>query len=272
MNPLELYQKILNQRLNHLEEDQVEAWIRQYPYFPLPYFLKARQSKEKLALFKASLLASNRFLLKRFMDGSIIMQEQNFGEVVAEHIRKTSRPFSWGENDTFSVVDFDHIHLEEEEPDIPFYHLQEKPVYVDNFLNWEVKVRTLKYLYLVGEINNQVQKFATPGENTSSFQREQNHLPKDIHQQTKLKQELLDQFLSEVPKLRNNLGKEIPAIDQGVLASLEEDEEMVSETLAHLHLMQKNYGEAVRIYEKLSLLFPEKKAYFANQINMIKNT
>ena len=271
MNPLELYQKVLNQRLNPLEDDQVEAWIRQYPYFPLPYFLKARQSKDKMALFKASLLASNRFLLKRFMDGSIIIQEQNFGEVVAEHIRKTARPFSRGENDTFSVVDFDSIHLNEEGSDIPFYHLPEKPVYIDSFLNWEVKVRTLKYLHLVKEIGRQAQRYASNGAHVQNLPKEEAIKEKDIYQQNKFKQELLDQFLSEVPKLKNNLGKEVSGLDQGVLSSLEEDEEMVSETLAHLHLMQKNYGEAIRIYEKLSLLFPEKKAYFANQINMIKN-
>ncbi|MEM6628053.1 MAG: hypothetical protein AAF694_00195 [Bacteroidota bacterium] len=269
MNPLELYQKILNQRLNTLEDDQVEAWIRQYPYFPLPYFLKARQSKDKVDLFKASLYATNRFLLKRFMDGSIILQEQNFGEVVAEHIRKSTRPFSLGENDTFSVVDFDSIHPDEETQNIPFCHIVEKPTYVDNFLNWEVKVRTLKYLYLVEEVNQQIQKY-TSSRGTGSTTHTKSVNGESTHTTT-AKQALLDQFLNEVPKLKNNLGREIPTMDQGVLASLEEDEEMVSETLAHLHLMQQNYGEAIRIYEKLSLLFPEKKAYFANQIHMIKN-
>lgn len=270
MNPLELYQKVLNRRLNELEMDQVEAWIRQYPYFTLPYFLKARQTKDKLTLFEASLHASNRFLLKRFMDGSIILQEQNFSEVIEERLKMSHRPFSMGENDMFSVVDFDSIHDSSVEDQIPFQHLESSRGYVDAFLNWEVKVRTLKYRYLVDTLDKQLKSFT------------QQHMPTDIPRTKETPNEDKegtekrgskddwDQFLEEVPRLKENLGKESPEPDLQVMASLTGDEEMVSETLAHIHLLQKNYGEAIRIYEKLSLLFPEKKAYFANQINMIK--
>ena len=270
MNPLELYQKVLNRRLNELEMDQVEAWIRQYPYFTLPYFLKARQSKDKLTLFEASLHASNRFLLKRFMDGSIILQEQNFSEVIEERLKMSHRPFSMGENDMFSVVDFDSIHNSSSEAHIPFQHLESPQEYVDTFLNWEVKVRTLKYRYLIDVIDKQLTSFTN------------SHLPTEIPEtregpkmekegKTKIAhKDDWDQFLEEVPRLKDNLGKRSPEPDLQVMASLDGDEEMVSETLAHIHMLQKNYGEAIRIYEKLSLLFPEKKAYFANQINMIK--
>ena len=270
MNPLELYQKVLNRRLNELEMDQVEAWGRQYPYFTLPYFLKARQTKDKMTLFKASLHASNRFLLKRFMDGSIILQEQNFSEVIEERLKMSHRPFSLGENDTFSVVDFDSIHHSTTDQHIPFQHLESSRGYVDTFLNWEVKVRTLKYRYLIDVIEKQLAHFMQD-HMPADIAETRESLEEDIQRKGKIAtQDDWDQFLEEVPRLKENLGKERPEPDLQVMASLDGDDEMVSETLADLHLLQKNYGEAIRIYEKLSLLFPEKKAYFANQINMIK--
>lgn len=284
MNPLELYQKVLNRRLNEPEMDQVEAWIRQYPYFTLPYFLKARQTKDKLTLFEASLHASNRFLLKRFMDGSIILQEQNFSEVIEERLKMSHRPFSMGENDMFSVVDFDAIHANSATKGIPFKHLDPSRGYIDNFLNCEVKVRTLKYLPLLDRIDSQIQRFRKknkpdiPGSRKTS-EKENQEKGKEVHSQVATSpvseggtanRDDWDQFLDDVPLLKNNLGKESPEPDLQVMASLDEDAEMVSETLAEIHLLQQNHEEAIRIYEKLSLLFPEKKAYFADQINLIK--
>lgn len=51
--------------------------------------------------------------------------------------------------------------------------------------------------------------------------------------------------------------------------SLSEDDSLVTETLAQIYVMQKNYIKAIQAYEKLSLLFPEKKPYFAGKINEI---
>lgn len=48
--------------------------------------------------------------------------------------------------------------------------------------------------------------------------------------------------------------------------SLSEKQLPVSETLAKIYLMQGNYPKAIEAYKELSLAFPEKKIFFANQI------
>ena len=44
----------------------------------------------------------------------------------------------------------------------------------------------------------------------------------------------------------------------------------VSETLAKIFAVQGNYPKAIFAYEQLILLIPEKKAFFASQIQELK--
>ena len=67
--------------------------------------------------------------------------------------------------------------------------------------------------------------------------------------------------------------KDIDAIIIGkqAKASLADDEELVTETLAKIYEMQGKTEKAVKAYQKLGLKYPEKSTYFADKIRELKN-
>lgn len=80
--------------------------------------------------------------------------------------------------------------------------------------------------------------------------------------------ELIEGFLSKKQLAeRSNPLRENKALDD---ESLNVPDDLVSETLAKIYLKQEKFSEAMKVYEKLILLEPEKKVKFARFIEDIK--
>ena len=47
-------------------------------------------------------------------------------------------------------------------------------------------------------------------------------------------------------------------------------DELITETLAKIYMKQEKYNKAIKAYEILSLKYPKKSSFFADQINGIK--
>lgn len=80
---------------------------------------------------------------------------------------------------------------------------------------------------------------------------------------------ILDKFIRENPSISRPKAEFFNPVNMAK-QSVEEDEELVTETLANLYYKQGNLKKAIRAYEKLCLKYPSKITYFANLIQKIK--
>lgn len=60
-------------------------------------------------------------------------------------------------------------------------------------------------------------------------------------------------------------------VEKMAMDSIVFNNDIVSETLAEIWIRQQQYGNAIKIYQKLSLLNPDKNAYFAQKILELKS-
>ncbi len=81
--------------------------------------------------------------------------------------------------------------------------------------------------------------------------------------------ELIDKFLKDKPKIVPKRNHSIPP-PENVIKSVEEKQMLMTETLANLYVKQKKYDKAIQAFKILSLKYPKKSSYFANQINELK--
>ena len=79
--------------------------------------------------------------------------------------------------------------------------------------------------------------------------------------------ELIDKFLEMKPKIVPS--KETP-IHNIAKAQVVQHDGLMTETLARIYLEQKNYDKAIQSYKILSLKYPEKSGFFADQIEAVK--
>ncbi|PZX20634.1 hypothetical protein LX69_00055 [Breznakibacter xylanolyticus] len=98
-----------------------------------------------------------------------------------------------------------------------------------------------------------------------SVQTQRVETPKPVSRQM----DIIDSFLKQGDK--KIIPKPKVADERDVAEnSLRESEDLMTETLANIHIKQKHYDKAITIFEKLSLKYPEKNIYFASRIQELE--
>ncbi len=87
----------------------------------------------------------------------------------------------------------------------------------------------------------------------------------------KSKAELIDRFIENSPRISRSKSDFYNPVDYAHKSKIDKDN-IVSETLAKIHLSQGSYEKAIKIYKQLILTVPNKSSYFARQIEKIKHT
>ncbi|MBT8304107.1 MAG: hypothetical protein KJP09_06535 [Bacteroidia bacterium] len=80
--------------------------------------------------------------------------------------------------------------------------------------------------------------------------------------------DLIDKFLADLPKI--DPSKSSSSSKNIAKKQMIKPESLMTETLARIYVEQKNYEKAIQSYKILSLKYPEKSGFFADQIKAIK--
>jgi hypothetical protein len=82
------------------------------------------------------------------------------------------------------------------------------------------------------------------------------------------KNSLIERFINEEPRISAPKRDFFNPVDMAKQSSIDR-EDLVSETLARIFVQQGDIPKAIKIYERLSLIIPEKSGYFAAQIEKL---
>lgn len=90
----------------------------------------------------------------------------------------------------------------------------------------------------------------------------------------KKKQNLIDSFLEQSSSKRIRLESTPEGIDENVdisLGSVQEHDDLMTETLANIYIKQKQFFKAIDVFRRLSLKYPKKNIYFARRIKELED-
>ena len=79
--------------------------------------------------------------------------------------------------------------------------------------------------------------------------------------------DLVDQFIKNSPKIKINKDY---ASKSNFKPETKIKDELITETLAKIYVNQEKFNKAIKAYQILSLKYPKKSSFFADQINGIK--
>ena len=271
-------QKFLDIIQSHVltDKDDVESFQKiadQYPYSQIIHALLAKHHNEsksssaQTSIQRAAIYATDRVVLKNFIEASSsqpkVAQKETSGSINAKkEIRSfKSTPSTLSEIDQLRKNLFTHLH-ELQESKKPFENLM-----IDSVKKKEKKLSPTKSKSKPKTKTTSKKKDKVAEKSTSKSPKKGN---KNLSQKEQV--DLIEKFIKSPPKITKGKAKSDLDEDQKDLSvsSTKIEENFASENLAQILIKQGNKDKAIDIYKKLIWKFPQKKAYFATQIEGLK--
>ena len=222
--------------------DQIDSIQKKYPYYQPAWaaktrFLKIKNTYATAQLQQTAARSIDRVLLFEYLEKPVIAKDKAKDEI--ETLEKEYQK---------AVAD------KTNEPEKVTIHKNTKPVKIEKILSTtEKQANVLK-----------VQK-----PEKLSYTEWLNHFKSTKKRKNKSNIDRIERFLKERPKIvpKKDISVKAPDI---IEKSIAEKQMLMTETLANLYLKQKKYEKAIQAFRILSLKYPKKSSYFANQIKEIK--
>jgi hypothetical protein len=257
----EKFVELLNaEKLSPDDMSHLDQLIEQYPWFSLPKFLHLKAAhqnnidSEVSEISKTVVFSSDRKHLYNWIHeaynkaGDLPSMSKTEIEFLDVEEASKDEELSYGE--PFELLEKEESEMEDSEIDdstvMPVIdHLKE----VDDQEEMENEASSEEPVTQKGLLMK--------SSNTSSF----NKYNKSA--------ELIESFLHTDPGVIK-ADKETNLEGDVSIDSVQEDDSFITDTLAKIYVKQGLHAKAIYAYERLSLKYPEKSAYFAAQIEKIK--
>jgi hypothetical protein len=234
------------EKLDSLTISDLQGVIHEFPYFSAAQLLLAKKLKiEDSVLFEKQLNLTAAYVPSRKVLYNLIHSAPVVVETASEPIQHEVETIIEEKEEVVQNDELDQLIQAESASN---YSLADLP---------EIEKPVEKTLQFTG---NQTLNF------TDWLEFFEGNKPESL----KSEGEIIEDFIQENPHIGAAKHEDIPVENLAKPSSLDIDDEIVTETLAKIHLDQGNRMKAVEIYERLKLKYPEKSPYFAAQIEFIK--
>ena len=124
------------------------------------------------------------------------------------------------------------------------------------------KVNTEDEAANIAEVKTIIERHISELEAENTTKRKKETVSVKKSKSVKAKNEIIDEFIMNEPSISRPKAEFYDPVDKAK-ESIVDNENIVSETLAGIFYDQGHLQKAIKIYQKLSLKFPEKSSYFA---------
>lgn len=279
-------QKFLEVIQSHVftDNDDVVSFQKiadQYPYSQIVHTLLAKHHNEskspsaKASIQRAAIYTTDRVILKNIIESTstppkVVQKGTNYSSASKKETKSfKSTPSTLSEIDQLRKNLF--IHLEElQESKKPFEKSLDEPEKKEGAKTTSQKSKDGSKAKAKTVSKKKGKVVEKPVLNSPKKEKKQNKKKSTLSQKEQV--DLIEKFIKSPPKIKKSKVKSENDEEQQDLSvnSVKIEEDFASENLAQILIKQGNKDKAIDIYKKLIWKFPQKKAYFATQIEGLK--